>query len=1000
MLSEWRITENEWPDAVADATGPQIVVAGPGTGKTEFLVRRASHLIHSGQVSADELLLLTFSRRAAADLGRRVQDATDQSSMGATASTFHSFALRLLETHGPTVHGWASMPAVLTGPEQVGIVAKLLQEEDPADWPLPFREILSARGFASEVTDFILRARERLLTGEALRRVAAERDDWRALPAFVERYDRHLADTHRIDYGTLQSAAVGLLEDLAVRAAVAGQYRYVIVDEYQDTTVAQAELLHVVTDQTRDLCVAADPAQSIYGFRGAELHNVAAFPDLFRAHDGSPARRLVLTQSFRVPSQILGAAERLVGGALPGAAGPVEPAPHAGRVETHVFDQQSREADWIAAEVERLHLEERIPFRDIAVLVRTKQRFLPELSRALSRHDIPHDPPDARLSDHPAVRIVADITRLAVHHDAAPDVFRSAQVDAAVRRLLLGPLFTSTLTAQRDLLRRRARTGAGWTDVLRSDVEGAGPIADLVESPGWATDVSATDGFWHLWTSVPQFETMVLDPDHADFRAAWTSLAQTLQHLAERDDSLSLADYLDLADQDEFEATPMLSYRPAGEDRLTLTTLHQAKGLEFDVVFIADAVEGVLPDLRQRRSVLQIERLSGPAPDSAEDRRERLLEEMRLAYTAMTRARTRVVWTATAAGIDEGGARPSRFLPAIAGVDGFGALGPPDETSRRPVTVAEAEARLRSVLSDPTAARPVRLAAAHILAERPHPGIRHPDDFARGRVRGGDAEVLVGPTSMSPSQVESYERCPRRYVMERRLRIGDEPSLYMTFGTMMHEVLERAEQQAIDDGRSRSTADEARAILDEIFDDYDFGAGSWAAAWRRRGDELIEGLYELWPHRDAAAELVEQHVSLTIEGIEWRGVIDRVERNPDGTVRIVDYKTTKTPMQVAEAQQSIQLGFYLLAAAEDPVISALGTPTEAELWYPANRRAKTINTRAFDPDALDDVRRRMVELATRLQTEDWEARPNDKCDRCPVRISCPEWPEGREAFVR
>jgi superfamily I DNA/RNA helicase len=267
-----------------------------------------------------EVLLLTFSRRAAAELGRRIADGLRSSHPGVAASTFHSFGYRLLEKHAPAALGWTDMPSLLTGPEQVALVGELSSKERTEDWPASLRGLLDTRTFAEEVTDFLLRAREFLLGESALAARCAAHEDWVALPAFDKRYRAALTDRGRIDYGTLLEAAVETLQQPEIRASLAAQHRFVLVDEYQDTTTAQARMLQLLTADHRRLTAAADPYQSVYSFRGAELQNVERFTTDFLDGEGRPARRLILTDSFRVPAQILAAAERITaGGELPGA---------------------------------------------------------------------------------------------------------------------------------------------------------------------------------------------------------------------------------------------------------------------------------------------------------------------------------------------------------------------------------------------------------------------------------------------------------------------------------------------------------------------------------------------------------------------------------------------------------------------------------------------------------------------------------------------------------
>ena len=985
-----RIDPADWPAAVSDTDGAQLIVAGPGAGKSEFLVRRVGHILSRHDLPASALLVLTFSRRSAADLRRRIAERTPDTAGGLGVSTFHSFAFRFLELHAHRSLGWSSMPAILTGPEQVGLVAELLADSPEANWPISFREMLGTRTLAAEVTDFILRARERLIGPAELADMAEERADWRALPEFLVRYDRALRSHNRIDYGTLQAVAVSLFDDPEVHQSAADQFRYVMADEYQDTTVAQARLLRGVSAEHGNITVAADPYQSIYSFRGTELSNVAEFPDRFRNVDGSPARRRTLATSFRVPAEILRAAERVTtSGALPGAAGPVEPAPHAGRVDVHVFDQQSEEADWIASEVNRLHIETGMSYRNIAVVVRTKRRLLNELSRALERRGVPHNQPDARLADHPAVQMIFDIARAASTSD-------DAAATPAIRRVLLGPLFSLGIGAQRQLERDRSIQGCSWSEVIRGTIQDGHVLARLVGDADWV-DQPAVDAFWHIWTTLPQFDALVHNAAMGEYRAAWASLAQALSRLDDRAPGTTMAHFVSLTESDDFEASPLLSYRDPNEDRLALTTLHQAKGLEFDVVFIADAVEGALPDLRQRQSLLQTGRLNPDlAADPASTARRRMQEEMRLVYTAMTRARTRVVWTATTAGIDEGHQRPSRFLAAVA-ADEI-PITQPQRRLDRPITPQEAEAWLRTILTDPAEGSARRLAATFALAAGNHPRMRSPETFAMVRTRGSDHGLVPDGAMLSPSQAEAFDTCPRRYALERRLRIGDPPSFYIAFGLLIHRVLELSEEVARAQQR-RSTIDEALTHLETEFDRHDFGAGSWKSAWHRRAVTLLTQLYDGWPHPDAVPALLEHDLSLEVEGTIWRGIVDRIEQSPDGSLRIVDYKTGKTPPTKKEAEVSLQLGFYLLAASFDDKVGAIGRPSEAEYWHPL-ATAPTRRVTPFDVANVANVRDRLVDIAHGIRAEAWEPRPGSRCRTCSVKLVCPAWPEGQEAFVR
>lgn len=974
-----RVDPDDWDSVIEDTDGYQIVVAGPGTGKTELLVRRVAHLIESGAARRDEILLLCFSRRASGDLRRRIEDRIGAPGVPVDTTTFHSLALRLIEAVSS-----GTRPVPLTTPEQVGVVADLLEGEDPASWPLTYRGILTSNSFAAEVADFLMRCSERLLSPDDLARAAAERADWRGLPGLYDRYLQHLEATGRTDYGVLLTKAVEALEAPSGRS-LAERFRYVLVDEYQDTTPVQAAMALLLAGPEGNLTVTGDPYQSIYSFRGAELRNVADF-----TRDGQ-ARRYVLTKSFRVPGAILDSALRVVsGGSLPGAAGHVDPAPHEGRVETYVFDQETAEAEWIAREVERAVEVEGIKPSSVAVLVRSKRELLNELSRALHRRGISHDAPDSRLVDHPAVRLIHDLVMVASAHTPEANPVVVSDVDRAMRRVFLGPLVAMSLGAERSILRHRRRTGESWAELIRHTIDRPG-LADLIEDGSWADQGAAVDGFWHVWSSLEGIDELVDDPARAEWRRAWSAFAQVLGRQAERDPRLSLRRFFQLSDDEDFESTPLLSHLTTDE-RVTLTTLHQAKGLEFDIVFIANAVEGVFPDLRRSRRMLRPELLSPErTTDPHAQHRFQVQEEMRLAYTAMTRARMRVVWTATDAGVDQGEHRPSRFLIAASGAAALSEIGPPAEVAQEPVTIAEAEVFMRRDLADPAVAPSRRLAALALLGR---PGVPWWDISALPGVPlpGPDTPILGDAVRLSPSQADSYRRCPRQYAMERRLRLGDATSPYAKFGSLVHAALEDAESEIVGSGLPHADVGRALQSLERVWVGADFGTAQLNGAWLDKARDLVAKLYERWPTPDGTPVELETRVHADIGGVEWVGVIDRVERTETGE-RVVDYKTSATPLTKDEAARSIQLAFYVAALARSG-----RRPIDAQLWYPRTQ-AKSVTTRSLDMSALDEIEEEMGQITDSVLAEDWTPRPGDHCERCSFRLSCPAWPEGRGAYL-
>lgn len=990
------VEPNGWADAVALTQGPQLVVGGPGTGKTEFLVRRALYLLTQLHVPPDAITILGFSRRGVAEVRGRIRDSLPATMGALDVATFHSYSARLVEAEAATA-GWPESPQILTGPEQVALVHQLLLAENPSDWSTAFGQLLGTQTFAKEVTEFILRSNEQLLSPAALDELA--RADWKGLPQFLAKYGKTLRERGRVDYGTLVSVAVRLLERRATDDSGTAPPGFVLVDEYQDTTTAQVRLLQALQRQGNDILVAADPYQSIYSFRGAAVENVAQFEADFSTAE-CDATRLLLTTSFRTPRAILETAVGVTTGDLPGATGAVQPAPGTGAVEAYLFDQQVEEAEWIAAEAQRVHLLERIPYSKIGVFVRSKRRLLADLSRALERRHIPHELPGSRLTDQPAVRFLIDLVAAATKCDGR------READHALRRVLLGSRVGLTIGAFRSLERNALAMG-GWASAITATLPGWGPLSALLEDPSWASKLPATEGLWQVWTRLPGIERMVADESQEEERAAWRSLDQVLARWQERNPKGTLVDYRDLAESEDFEAQPLLSYRRPGGDRLTLTTLHQAKGLDLEVAFIADAVDGVFPDLRTRDSLLGVRHLLPHVPTGTADYRAfRLQEESRLAYTAMTRARRRVIWTATERGLDDGPGRPSRFFSKVARLVGVEPQRPhgrveikaldPDQPGRLPVTTQEAEAALRRSLSDVATPSPTRLAALSTLAVGTQWGMRAPERFNGVAERGPNDGLIDPDLVLSPSQAQSYELCPRRYVLDRRLRVGADTSLHATFGTLIHDVLETVEQKAIDDGRARSTLSEALREFERRFDPYEFDGTPFAISWEMRARDGLTRLYENWPAPKRRAAFLELTLETEIGGVRWTGRADRIDVSDSG-LTVVDYKTSKNPMSNAEAAESLQLGFYALAASRQPEVTAFGDVVGAELWFPMAEQKK-VATRQFKMELLGDVETRLHTIADGIKQENWEPQSGPHCDKCDLRPVCPAWADGGGDF--
>src|SRR3954447_8807460 len=446
---------------VEHAGGPLLVLAGPGTGKTTTLVESVVARVERG-VPVEQMLMLTFSRRAAGEMRDRVAARLDRTMREPIARTLHSYAfgvLRLANRRGADLGEPLPPPRLLSGAEQDVMLRDLVEGRDPERWPVELRPALRTRAFAGELRDLLMRAVERGLDGPALAdlgRVRARRD-WVAAGDFLTEYQQvtSLAKPGAYDPSELiRSALNALRADRELLAAERALRRHLFVDEYQDTDPAQAELLALLADGAAELVLVGDPDQSIYAFRGADASAIHEVDQRFGR--GAPVPVVALDVSRRSAPDLL-AASRRVAARLPGRAeqrrlesAVTEP----GEVRTCLFRTASEEAAYVAGVLRRAHLDG-LPWSRMAVVVRSTAAVLGPLRRALITAGVPvlvRDE-DLPLAEQPAVAMLLDVLRFALDPTALDE-------DAA-ERLLLGPVGNGDVVSLQRLRRALAQRDAG-----------------------------------------------------------------------------------------------------------------------------------------------------------------------------------------------------------------------------------------------------------------------------------------------------------------------------------------------------------------------------------------------------------------------------------------------------------------------------------------------------------------------------------------------------------
>ena len=1010
--------------AVTHAGGPLVVVAGAGTGKTQTVARRFAWLVDQG-LPAEQILALTFSVSAAADLRERLEGLLESPYEELHVETFRSFCLRLLQDESLE----AGVDPFLAPVTPADRLALLLERID--DLSLRAHEI---RGNPAPLLASFVSRIDRLkseMVSAADYRAYAERldagagsDASRARAArereFARLYadhDRLLAERGALDFGDLVLRAFQLLHERPhVRERAASRFRHVLVDEYQEATFAEGMLLRLLIEENEQLTVV-----------GSDDRFLDELPE---------ATVVKLERSCRSGRRILDAAAAVLPGRLTGVGG--------GRVRFWRTRSERAQAQAVAAEAEQLIAGGVAPER-IAVLVRSVKSEGAVIASALEERAVP-----ARLCGAAAYFQRAEVRDVLAWLRALADPSDSG---AVVRALSRPPVELRSVDVARltQLARRRK---LDMPSAVAAALEGpqlseegrdrARVFLRLYRSASNAFEDRRPDAFVLRLIERIGLRRQQVFATHADTAERLRNIAKLSElataymqrepHATARDFTRYLAAVAESGLREE-EATGTPS-APA----VQVMTMNAARGLEFDHVFVLGLSAAQMPGpYRPEADAIPPELLKrGGAASNGRDVHER--EMRRLLHLAMTRARKGLV-LAWAEGQQGASARPSPFYEeamAAAGVEEevleeelFGPAEGLHSTFRIMRdelldTVARmggrlGEMRLDTYLDvDQAVSRYLELIKVAALIERAKEGQtldaalpalneillqcatpeqreileqsgldswlrdteRDPAERPTAAQNGG--EPSLDPfiprrgrgLMLSASDIETYRLCPLKYKFARVFRIPQEPTIHQRFGIVLHQVLERFHQQS----------DRSLDALMELFH----------ASWRRSGfgdsdDELqfreraVAALESYW-HRerssDSEAVWFERSFAFKIGPHLLRGRVDRVDRHPDGSYELIDYKTGRAKTE-QELREDVQLSVYQMGARES---WGLETSAQSYLYVLTGEQVPVEHSE----EELARVRATVTEIAAGILGQRFEPTPSpDVCRFCDYRIICP-----------
>ncbi len=955
--------------AVIHGTGPLLIVAGAGTGKTAAVTRRIAWLIAARRAKPSEILALTFTDKAAAEMEERVDVLVPYGYTDITISTFHAFGDRILREHALDV-GLPPDFRVLSRPEQVIFLKERLFALPLAYYrPLgdPTRYVEALIALFSRAKDEDVSPQEYRAHAERVAQAAVEHPDdaeladaarqQAELAGAYETYQALLAKEGLVDFGDQITLPLRLLRG---RPAVLRKYQerfaYILVDEFQDTNYAQFQLVQLLAAGHRNVTVVGDDDQSIFKFRGASISNILGFAQAY-----PEARPVVLVRNYRSPQTVLDAAYRLIHHNDPDrlevrnqiekrltAVQGTGPA-----VEHLHFDTLSGEAEGVAGIIGERVASGAYRYKDFALLVRSNNDADPFL-RALNMRGIPHRFTGSRgLYNREEIRLaIAFLRALANPAD-----------NLSLYYVGISPLYLLDPTHLAKALAYANRKNRTLEHVFRR----LDAYPDLADEIGPETRAALA----RLLDDLDEMRRLM--KDHATGRVLYTYLVSrtgyirrlaTAENPADEAQVQNLARFFDIVARygeiaaydrvpefvkhlDELIAAgddPPVAEADPDADAVNVLTVHRAKGLEFPVVFLVSCVSHRFPTQNRGEPI--------PLPDPlVKDVLPQgdfhLQEERRLFYVGMTRAKQELFMTSAR---DYGGARPrkvSRFVlealdrPAPEGV-AFKAS--PVETIHRHAPPADGQQVLSGVI---------------------------PEDQ---------------PVILSFRQVDDYDTCPLKYKYTHILRVPLLRDHRVVYGFAIHEAVREYNRRK---ARGQPvTYGDLLAAFERAWVNEGFISREHEDQRLEEGRQVLRRFLDFQESLGTRPTFVEAPFSFQLGLTRVKGRWDRVDLRGGDTV-VIDFKTSDVRAQKdadRRARESLQLAVYALAYKE--VYGA--PPSRLELHFLGPQQV-LVGGAEPEEGMLADARE-VIEHASRgIRVQNFLATPDyyRACRYCAFNSICP-----------
>ncbi|HKB88170.1 MAG TPA: ATP-dependent DNA helicase [Patescibacteria group bacterium] len=952
----------EQQDAIKFGDGPLLIIAGAGTGKTTVITERIKYLIFGKYAKPEEILALTFTEKAAREMEERIDVAMPYGYTQMWVMTFHSFCDRILRREALHI-GLDPKYKLMTEAESIQLLRSNLFKLELNY----FRPLGNPNKFLSGMLQHFSRLQDEdvspsdytswVKAQKVKGKVKSENDKielekWEELAKAYKAYDELKTKEGLMDFGDVIVKTLKLFRDRKnILASYQKQFKYLLVDEFQDTNYAQNELAIMLSGKSKNINVVGDDDQSVYRFRGAAVSNILQFRKTF-----PKTKVIVLTKNYRSTQEILDRSHDLIEHNNPDRLEVVEKIDKrlmsqtgnpplqnatADAVEFIHTDRVENESDQIAKKILELQKENKYQYKDFAILVRANNHSEP-IMRALSRNGIPFQfLGPGRLFKQP--EIIDLISFLKVLYDFTDSV--------SFYRLLSIDHFgiTGREVAELGNYARKNHTSL-FEAAEKIGSDRVTKLTELINKNLDKVKKESAGQLLYFFLEETGLLQKLLSPENAEAEKRAKNISKLFDKLksyeADHEDAsvTAIVDWLDLSM--ELGESPLAANEDWTEiNAVNILTVHSAKGLEFPVVFLVNLVAQRFPSMERREQIPIPESLIKEVLPIGDFHLE---EERRLFYVGMTRAKERLFLTA--ADYYGEGKREKKLSPFI-----FESLGN---------KVGESEKYSANVDQ------------LTFL------------DYETKNI----PEVIVASEKLhinylSYSQIETFQTCPMHYKLRYIYSLPTPPSASQSFGTAMHATLKEFFEAV--SKKEKPTDKLIYQLLNKNWISEGYKTKSHEREFMQKGKDYLVGFLKNNFDAKNLPIAMEQKFTLPLgDGLKIGGTVDRIDKLPDDSIEIIDYKTGATIPTQREVDKNLQLSFYALAATKIQDFPFGKKPEQIKLsLYYLDSQEKISTTRTAKQ--LDEAIKEIFKVREEIEKSDFKCSNHIFCQMgCEFSLFC------------